>query len=251
MPGKKTTVLRSAGSSTENWRNASAILDRGEWFGNLPPDLKGQILGNSFQRSFRTSEVISAEDHHQTGLWAVLDGQVAITRRVASDNEFFYHLGGPGFWFGEAGLINRTPALVTATARTALCVLFLPVKKFDLIVEKQPSYLRCFAELQGMRYALMLRHLAQCAGLSPERYLRIRLADFSDLIRADVGGSKPVELALSQADVAHMIGTSRQTVSVLLKKLEAAGLIKLSFRKLSILDPTSLRGGHRRTGLQG
>lgn len=58
-----------------------------------------------------------------------------------------------------------------------------------------------------------------------------------------------VELALSQTDLAAMIGSSRQTVNMLLKKLVGEGLIDVEFRKISILDPSALRGEHRKTGL--
>jgi len=234
---------------TANKQHSDAVLGQGAWFKALPPGLKSLILDNSLLRTFKAGEVISAEDHRQTGLWGLLEGQVAVTRRVASAHEFFFHLGGPGFWFGEAGLISNKVALVTVTARTPVRALFLPAAKFDLIIEKQPLYFRCFVELQATRYALMLRHVAQSGGLAPENYLRIRLADISDLIHSDGAGSAPVELALSQTDVANMIGISRQTVNKLLKTLEREDLIKVSFRKITILNPNSLRSGHRKTGL--
>ncbi len=234
---------------TANKQHSDAVLSQGAWFKALPPGLKGLILDNSILRTFKAGEIISAEDQRQTGLWGLLEGQVAVTRRVAAAREFFFHLGGPGFWFGEAGLLSNKAALVTVTARTAVRALFLPAAKFEQIVEQQVLYYRCFVELQAARYTLMLRHLAQSAGLSPESYLRIRLADISDLIHADGAKPEPVELALSQTDVANMIGTSRQTVNKLLKQMERESLIKVSFRKITILKPNTLRGGHRKTGL--
>jgi CRP/FNR family transcriptional regulator, cyclic AMP receptor protein len=232
-----------------NKQHSEAVLGQGAWFKALPPDLKALMLENSLLRTFKTGEVISAEDQPQAGLWGVVEGQVAVTRRVASAGEFFFHLGGPGFWFGEAGLITNQVALVTVTARTAGRTLFLPASKFAQITANNIGYFRCFVELHAARNALMLRHVAQSSGLSPESYLRIRLADISDLIHSDGAKPEPVELALSQTDVANMIGTSRQTVNKLLKKMEHEGLIKVSFRKISILDPARLRGGHRKTGL--
>jgi hypothetical protein len=51
--------------------------------------------------------------------------------------------------------------------------------------------------------SLLLRHVAQSGGLAPENYLRIRLADISDLIHADGAAatagqvSRPVFSSLS------------------------------------------------------
>jgi len=234
---------------TANKQHSNAVLGQGAWFNGLPPGLKSLILDNSLLRTFKAGEVISAEDHRQSGLWGLLEGQVAVTRRVGSTREFFFHLGGPGFWFGEAGLISKKEALVTVTARTAVTALFLPAAKFEQLIEKQASYFRCFVELQATRYALMLRHVAQSGGLTPDNYLRIRLADISDLIHSEEAGSEPVELRLSQTDVANMIGTSRQTANKLLLQMESEGLIGVSFRKIAILKPNALRGSHRKTGL--
>jgi CRP-like cAMP-binding protein len=234
---------------TANKEYSEAILGQGAWFKCLPRELKSLLLDNSLLRTFEAGEIISAEDHRQTGFWGVLEGQVAITRRIAYDSEFLFHLGSQGFWFGEAGLLNRKVALVTATARTGVRALFLPAAKFDQIVDNQPQYFRCFAELQTTRYAVILRHVAQSVGLPVEEYLRIRLADISDIIHADGSKTETVELALSQSDVARMIGASRQTANKLLKKLEKEGLIKVSFRNIEILDPVRLRGNHRNTGL--
>ena len=224
-------------------RHALGVLARGTWFKSLPAELQTLILDNSYLRTVNAGQVISPEDQRQTGFFGVLEGQVAITRRVSDTSEFFYHLGGPGFWFGEAGLINRSVALVTAAARTEVRYLVLPAARFEGIVERNPANLRCFVDLQAARYSLLLRHLAQRSGLKPEEYLPIRLAEISDLIQSDGTEDKTVTLALSQTDVANMIGASRQTVNVLLKKLEAQGLIKLAFRQVKILDPKALRKG--------
>ena len=94
-----------------------------------------------------------------------------------------------------------------------------------------------------------MRIVGQSNNLPPEEYLRIRLADISDMIHSESSAQETVELALSQSDMANMIGTSRQTINGLLKKLETEGLIKVGFRKFKILNPKILRGSHRKTGL--
>ena len=96
---------------------------------------------------------------------------------------------------------------------------------------------------------MVTRLLAQSQWLPKEAYLRIRLADLVDLWRMDKDIDGPVDVAISQSDLASMVGTSRQTVNALLQRLETAGLIQVRFRKIRILDPHALRDGHPTTGL--
>ncbi len=225
------------------------LLRKGKWFGSLPEDLQSSLLDNSMIRLVEENQVLIAEETRPTGLFALLEGQVAITRQIADRSDFFFHLGGPGFWFGESGLLNKEYTNITATARTKVKTLFLPASSFEKIVGAEPRYYRLFVQLVLSRYAIVMRHLGQSNSFPPEEYLRIRLADLSDMIHAEGFSTETVELALSQTDLAAMVGSSRQTINMFLKKLESKGLIEVGFRKIRILDPCALRGEHRKTGL--
>lgn len=225
------------------------LLRKGKWFGDLPGEFQALLMDNSMLRLMEAGQVLIAEETRPTGFFALLEGQVAITRQIADKGEFFFHLGGPGFWFGETGLLNKKVAVITATARTKVRTLFLPISSFEQIVDAEPRYYRLIVKLVLTRQALLMRNIAQGNTLPPEDYLRIRLADISDMIHLEGFSKDTVELALSQTDLAAMIGSSRQTVNMLLKKLEGEGLIEVEFRKIRILDPSGLRGEHRKTGL--
>jgi CRP-like cAMP-binding protein len=95
----------------------------------------------------------------------------------------------------------------------------------------------------------MLRNIAVSQNLSPEQYLRLRLADLAEMRMSEHDLDNAVELNLSQTQLAQMIGASRQTVNALLKALESDGLIRAKFRKIVISDIDGLRGERRRTGL--
>ncbi len=232
------------------YRQASlSLLKKGNWFGGLPAKLQALLLDNSILRSAKENQVLITEETHPAGMFAVLEGQVAITRQATDSGEFFFHLGGPGFWFGESGLLNKEYAIITATARTSVRTLFLPTSKFGQIIDIEPHYYREFVKLLLTRHAILYRLLGQGNTLPPGDFLRIRLADISDMVHSEGFAGEAVELALSQADIASMIGCSRQTVNALLKNLESEGLVEVGFRKIRILNPGALRGERRKTGL--
>lgn len=220
------------------------ILDRNPWFNQLPKSLKALILIDSTRMAAHEGEVISEEDTPPIGIYAILKGQVAITRKIGVDKKCFLDVGGPGFWFGALGALSRKTAFVTVTAKTGVNLLFLPLAQFRSIVADRPNNYRLFAELTMEQQARMIGELTQAHGLTAEEELRSRLADISGTSNRDDAASALLELSVTQTDLANMIGCSRQTVNGLLKNLERDGLIDVAFRKIIIRDPKRLRDEH-------
>jgi CRP/FNR family cyclic AMP-dependent transcriptional regulator len=232
-----------------NTEHSRAVLRQSTWFKTLPAELQDQILTSSAQRQYGKDEIIFREDQPAIGICAVIAGEVAISRMAGAENECRLHVGGPGMWFGEVAVLSGRDTAVTARALTEAKILVLPPAEFERIVEQEPRYYRPLAMLALQRSQIMLRNIAGSQNLSPEQYLRLRLADLAEMWIGDSQRDTEVEVSLSQSQLAQMIGASRQTVNALLKKLESDGLIRTKFRKLVISDIDGLRGERRRTGL--
>ncbi len=219
------------------------------WFGALGQGIQEAVIANAGIRHFMAGQTISPEDAPPIGLFAVLEGQVDLVRHVGEDRQILYHVGGPGFWFGELGVIRGEMTAVTVLAREDTTVLMLPVSRFRELADQHPEFLAACMRLVCQRFAILIRYLAQAQWLGPEEYLRVRLADLAELRRQDRTGTGTEELDISQADLARMVGTSRQTVNAVLQRIEAEGLIEVRFRKIRILDVERLRGSRRKSGL--
>jgi CRP-like cAMP-binding protein len=89
------------------------------------------------------------------------------------------------------------------------------------------------------RYAAFMRHFADGQMIVPLQRLRTGLAELL-LLQPPATGSEEVILNVSQADLASILGSSRQTINGLLKQLEKAGLIKIGFRHIRVIDPAGL-----------
>ena len=234
-------------------KNGSEVIRRqlmgSEWFTDLGPVIQDAILENAGVRQYLAGQTISPEDSPPLGLFAVLQGQVDLVRHVGEDRQILYHVGGPGFWFGELGALRGEVTAVTVLAREDTTVLLLPVAKFRELADAHPAFLHACMKVVYQRLAILIRYLAQAQWLSPEEYLRVRLADLAELRAKDQMIVPPVELDISQSDLARMVGTSRQTVNALLQRIEADGLIEVKFKMIRILEPERLRGPRRKTGL--
>jgi CRP/FNR family cyclic AMP-dependent transcriptional regulator len=224
---------------TDEQREIRRFLSAGDWFGGLPAALQELILSRSTVRKFTKGQVISLEGSQGKGLYAVLEGDVHLVRDVA-DQEALLHVAEPGFWFGEFALLAGQLTVVTAIAHSTVRALMLPKAQFDRIVEEDPGHYQAFAKLAFERYATLLRLFVGVPELSPEARLRQRIAAMVRQRQKDRPNAAPVSFALSQGDLARMVGVSRQTLNAILGKLQEKRLIEVSFRRILVLDPVRL-----------
>ena len=222
------------------------ILRNGSWFGGLPAGLQVLILHRSIILEYSKGDVIISEGSPAQGMFAVLEGQVRVMRGVGDAHDVLIHVGEVGFWFGDHGTMTGVPSIGSIVADSPVRVLLLPVSEFERIVEDEPRYFRAFAALLFERYALLFRYMGETHSLATEEWLHTRLADLAAMRRGNSPTSDPVSITMSQADLASMIGVSRQTLNALLTRLEARGLIEVGYRSVRVLDEARLRNvrGH-------
>lgn len=221
----------------------SDVLNRGRWFRSLPRDLQQRILRGSRIRSFARGEVIALQGAPPSALSAVLEGEVKLVRQVRQGDESLLWIAEPGTWFGEFAVLTGERILVTVIAKTPTRLLLLPRTEFDRIITDEPLYFRHFAMLAIRRISNYLMAYIHANSLEPEARLRGQLFVLSQLKIDELGVRPPVELPYSQAELASLIGASRQTVNQVLQALVAKGLVEARFKHISVLAPSEMLVG--------
>jgi CRP-like cAMP-binding protein len=215
-------------------------LSQGSWFGSMPLALRELVIARSRVQIYAKGQLLSIEGSPPKGLFAVLEGQVHVVATLASGDEALVHVGEPGFWLGEFGVLTGTKTIATFIAHSKVRALFFPKTQFDLIVDQEPRYYRHFANLVYERYAALLSAFIEVQEVTPEVRLRRRLAVMAQLQQSDRATAGPISLGVTQAELSRMIGVSRQTLNTLLGNFQQQGLIELGFRKITVLDPSRL-----------
>ncbi len=211
------------------------MLKTGRWFGGLPAALQELIVRRSIVRSYHRGEFLIREGEAGKGLFALLEGRTRHLRSVGDGDEVLLHVGEPGIWFGEYPILCGQPSVGSVVADTASRALVLPAGEFERIVTEEPRHLRPFVALLGERFAILWRYVAEARGLAPEDWLRSRLAGVAEMQRRGQPSQEPATVRLSQSELANMVGLSRQTLSVLLARLQERKLIEVGYRKIRVL----------------
>ena len=211
------------------------FLQQGRWFGALEPALQQLIVQRSIVVRFEPGDYLIEEGSPPKGLYAVLEGRIRATRRLAAGRDAPVHVGGRGFWCGDYATLAGQPTIGSTIADTRVRALFLSAAGFERIVDEEPRHYRAFMALLLERYARVFGSVAELHGLPSEERLRRRLERIAALWRDDLPTRGPVDIPLSQVELAGMVGLSRQRLSTLLGRLEAQGLIEVGFRNIRVI----------------
>jgi len=169
-------------------------------------------------------------------LYVVVSGKIKLGRTGATGRENLLEVMGPGQMFGELSVFDPGPRSTTATAVTA-------------------SELRCLEHDDLVTWLSQYPQVAQ--GIMAQLARRLRHANdvVSDLVFSDVPGRVAKALVdlsdrfgedrpegilvhhdLTQEELAHLVGASRETVNKALADFAARGWIRLEPRSVTILD---------------
>ncbi|MDO7192089.1 Crp/Fnr family transcriptional regulator [Acinetobacter nosocomialis] len=214
-------------------------LKENTWFSVLPEAFQNFILEYGKQITFEKNSYIFRAQDKFNGIYTVLEGSISLGYVDVNGNEALSAIAEPIMWFGEISLIDHEPRSHDAIALKKSTVLHIPAKPLNDLLKDNPYYWYYFARLtsQKLRYVFLEQIAIQTRSLSQ------RLAQRLLFILEGYGNHLIVQerqIHISQDQLANMLTVSRQTINHELNLLEKQNIIKISFRKIEILDMEKL-----------
>jgi CRP/FNR family transcriptional regulator len=201
-------------------------------FEGLPAVQIERLSSIATQSTFMRGRTIFSEGEEADGFYVVMRGRVKIFKVSSGGKEQVLHVVGFQEPFGEVPVFagGRFPAHAEALDDTV--ALFFPRPAFVRLIENDPS-------LAMNMLALLSRRLRQFAGLIEGLSLKEvpgRLAAYLVYLSDRSGGDAAVELDISKALLANILGTIPATLSRILAKMASEGLITVRGRKITLRD---------------
>jgi len=218
-------------------------------------DASLDLVGGALRpRRFRRGETIFHAGDPGEALFIVASGQVKITLPADDGSEpaILTTIGAGGF-FGELAVLDGAPRSATAVALDAVSTHVLRRDAFDRLVDEQPPLRRALlaalaGEIRRLTAQVEDLHFLDLPGRLARHLLRTLPQDATGDDRETTPPAREVRLPwpYTQAELAGMIGGSRQTVNRLLADFVAAGLLRFDGDDLVIPDAARLAGAARR-----
>jgi CRP/FNR family cyclic AMP-dependent transcriptional regulator len=216
-----------------------AALTSSSWFMSQPDDLRDRILEGAVLQTWPARSSIFLAKDPPDGIHALIAGSVRISAYPNCDEEAVLHIAEPGFWFGELAALGLRPRAVSATAVINTTLLHLPQMALERILCEHPPYARNFAGLLCDHLALVMGFMGELLAMPATARVAAKLATFA--AAAPETGRSGSEIRISQADLAALVGLSRQRVNRILNLLAAGGAIEPGFARIVVRDTGRLR----------
>ena len=221
--------------------SADALLKRNYMFRGLPERTLQRISALAGRKLYQKGAVIFSQGDPGDALYGVASGRVRISASGAGGREVFLNIMEPGDTFGEIAVMDGLPRTAGATAleRTALIVL----KRVDFLalVEREPQIALHLLKLLCQRLRWTSELVEESAFLSGPARLAKRLLILAELHGRPSGAGSAREMQISQAELAHFLGISRQIVNQHLGEWAKAGWVRLGRGRIVIDDPAALK----------
>ncbi|MGE7992362.1 Crp/Fnr family transcriptional regulator [Pseudomonas sp. NPDC089554] len=219
--------------------NPRAQLLHGQWFKQLPVTVQDSLLALAKPRTLAAGQCLFQRGDPPCGLYAVLSGAMRVGAVSSDGKEALLTLVESPYWFGEISLFDGQPRTHDAFAEGATQLLWIPQAALLDWLARHPVHWRDLAllmshKLRWVFIALEQQHLLAAAPRLAHRLLQI----------AEGYGERDEpqwRLQLSQEQLALMLSLSRQTINQILKHLEQAGVVRLAYGEVQILDAERLR----------
>lgn len=210
------------------------------FLGEGPSEELAALASGARRRRYARGEALFREGDPGLGLYVIEQGRVKVVLTSPEGKERIRALLGPGDVLGELAVLEGEAHSGDAVALETCTAIFLRREAVTDFLQQHPeSALRLLQLLAGRLHStdLQLRDLGF-------QNVRGRLARALLQLGAEQGVRNDDNTVrcppLTQSDLAHLIGATRESVNKWLRRFERAGLIRRSSGQVVLLDPEGL-----------
>ena len=185
-------------------------------------------------RKFRKNNLIIFEDDVGNSLFIIRAGRVKISRIAPDGAEAILAILGAGDFFGELSVIDGQGRSASVTSIDDVELLMLRRVDFMEILERIPKIaISLLKELAG-RIRKSDSHIRSLSLLDAKGRVATTILRLAEDIGKVKEGKVYIEELPLQRDLASIAGTSRETISRVLKRFEEEGYLEMAHNTLII-----------------
>ena len=189
----------------------------------------------TFTRTFSKDNVIILAEEEGDTLFILKKGKVKVSIVSEGGREVILSLLGPGSVFGELSLLDGKPRSANVVAIEETDLLMLRRADFLQLIYKTPQIATALLAELATRMRKTDRQIEGLALLDVTSRISDTLLQLATEQGSETTGGVTIESRPTHQELANMSGTTRETVSRVLKRLEGQGYINRNGRKITIL----------------
>lgn len=218
-----------------------ASMHAGAWFADLPEPLRVAIVATARVQQVRAGAVLARRGDAAAQWIGVASGALRLGTALPDGRDFTLDFIGASQWYGDIALIDERPNDLDVMAHVPSTVLLVPKADLRGLVARFDEFGAALLRLNCQRLRHMLRRFEELQTLT----LAARLARQLQRLGKQFGRVQDhgfvIEIGLSQADLAAMVGGSRQRVNRTLRQMQQHGIVEIGTSRVRVRDEARLQ----------
>lgn len=195
-----------------------------------PVDLE-KIASKANRQHFPKDSILVYEGQQPDSLYIIVSGKCKVYVGDEEGRELTLGTMSAGDFFGELAIIDGSPRSATVEATEKTQVLQITGREFQEFVSATPSVLNNLLSELARRVRGVNEHIKDLALLD----VYGRVARTILRLSREVDGVQVTD-AITQQEIANMVGASREMVSRVLNNLKQDGYISIKEKRITILS---------------
>ena len=221
----------------------SATQERPQLLSRLSPKEREMVLRLGQRKVIERGKPVFTQGEPHDGIYLVESGLVKVFYTAPSGREITLAYWYPGNFVGGPDIYAGGAHIWSGIAARTSSVLALKGQDLRLLIERFPGL--ALGVIDGLVFkGKCYSALAQMLGTRSVTERLFRLLDvLCDIYGIAESDGLLIGAAFSHEDLAHMVGATRQWVTVSLNRLGEQGIVRLPKGRIVVLDRAALRDG--------
>jgi CRP/FNR family cyclic AMP-dependent transcriptional regulator len=212
-----------------------------EWLRELSTDEWASLTSRATRHEFSPGTTVFAPTSAPHSVYLLESGRVRILRLSRGGDEVTLGYVVSGEVFGELPGMGDHPRESYAVARERSIVWRIPLDLFRGLIGKRPTVGLEIGRQMSDRMKRVEARVENLVFGDVRARLAMVLLELAEDFGERAGDRWIIELALSQGELATLIGSTRQSVNAALSALRDDGLLQLDQGRVEVLDAAALR----------
>jgi CRP/FNR family transcriptional regulator, cyclic AMP receptor protein len=225
---------------------ASSLLARTRLFEGLDPAALSSLGERAIERTYKKGQLLVYQGDPGDSVFVVESGLIKVMVTSEEGEEMVLVTLRPYDTLGELSLVDGGPRSASAEALEPTRVLVITRAVLLELLERHPSLMDALLRSLGSLVRRLTEQAADLVFLDIHERMAKLLLTLADERGEKAGAEILLDLNLTQADLAAMVGGSRQSVNQTLRSFESRGYLQIEGRVIRLRKPSELR---RRAGL--
>jgi CRP/FNR family transcriptional regulator len=217
------------------------LLERVPVFAELQPEDLRRVADVAVPRRFAAQQVIFREGDSSDTCYVVRRGHARAVRENVDGRSITLAHFGPGDIFGELAMFDDERRSATVETLDAVEAIAIAGSDMRRLMSEQNGIAAKLAIALGRRLREANERLARQSFQTVQSRVAGVLLQLVEQAQAEGAGESDVLIKITQADIAQLAGSSRESASRFLAVLERAGIVTQGRGRITVHDSEALK----------